>query len=215
MRLFVAFLSGDSFLLYDAVFHWTAYPFFAVAMVLGIAFFQVLWRLIPAVDQYMEKTILVVSYLSIAMIIFVEVIRRFVFQLQAPWSTTLPPYLFLLMSWFGCAYNVRLRFHLSFDELRMRLSRNLQFCCLVLDALLWIGFSWVVIVTSMRITVNSASNFQILLGTDDVMQWWFYICVPIAWTILAARAAANLVDDYRTFKEGSGSMVVQKSLFGD
>jgi hypothetical protein len=39
----------------------------------------------------------------------------------------------------------------------------------------------IVVVATLRLTANSAANFQILLGTDDVMRWWFYICVPLAW----------------------------------
>ena len=61
---------------------------------------------------------MVYSYLAIALIIFWGVIDRFVFNDQEPWSTTIPPLLFMVMAWFGASYNVRLRTHLSFSEFR-------------------------------------------------------------------------------------------------
>ena len=147
-----------------------------------------LFRVVPLLDRHLERTLMVVAYLAIAAIIFVEVIRRFTLNLQEPWSTTLPPYLFLLLTWFGCAYNVRTRTHLSFGEFRSRMSRGMQLICLWLDGALWLGMAWIVIVTTLRVTANSASNFQILLGTDHVMIWWFTILVPLSFIILAARA---------------------------
>ena len=106
--------------------------------------------------------------------------RRFVLNEQAPWSTTLPPFLFLIMTWFGCAYNVKLRTHLAFKRVSDEHAARRAVPLPVLDAVLWLGFCWIVIVTSARLTANSAANFQILLGTDDVLQWWFLISVPIA-----------------------------------
>jgi TRAP-type C4-dicarboxylate transport system permease small subunit len=212
--LLFAFLTRDSFEISGAIWHWSAYPFFAIVMVLGGGFLLGIFRLVPIMDAQFERVVLIGTYLVIALVIFVEVIRRFVFQLQAPWSTTLPPYLFLVMSWMGCAYNARIRTHLAFGELRMALPRHLQFMCLCLDMVLWLGFALIVLVTTMRQTVNSASNFQILLGTDDVMQWWFYACVPLSWLILSARVVENFWDDCVRYVRGD-VLVRQQSLLGD
>lgn len=212
--LFYAFLSGDSFSIYEVIWHWSAYPFFATVMVVSVSVLLFVVRRVPFLDNQLERSVLILTYIVIAMVIFIEVIRRFIFQLQAPWSTTLPPYLFLIMSWVGCAYNAKLRTHLSFDEFRMRLPRLGQFFCLLLDSILWLLFSLIIVVTAMRQTVNSASNFQILLGTDDVMQWWFYVCVPISWIILSMRVVENSIEDYNKLRSGS-ALIENKSFLGD
>jgi len=204
--------SGDSWMLSEALKHWTAYPLVAVLSLIGA--FAVLWiyRMVPILDRNLEKWALVGIYLVISGVIFVEVIRRFVFQVQAPWSTTLPPYLFLVMTWIGCAYNTRLRTHLSFMELRTNLPRLAQFWCVSLDAVLWLSFALVVIVTTTRQTANSAANFQILLGTDNVQQWWFYVLVPLSWLLLAARVIENFLDDVKRYR--SGEPVVVQAVLG-
>ena len=131
---------------------------------------------------------------------------------QAPWSTTLLPFLFIIMTWFGCAYNVKLRTHLAFAEFRTAMPRVGQLACLLLDALLWIGFSWVVVVTSSRVVANSAANFQIMLGTDNIMQWWFLLSVPLAFTMLVARVLENLLIDLRNYR--SGETLLRQAVIG-
>ncbi|MEM7684800.1 MAG: TRAP transporter small permease subunit [Pseudomonadota bacterium] len=192
----------------------TAYVVGTILALVGGSLIMFLFKAVPLLDKYFEKTVLVSTYLIIAAIIFVEVIRRFVFQVQAPWSTTLPPYLFLIMTWVGCAYNTRLRAHLRFTEVRTNLPRLGQFMCLTLDAVLWVLFSIVVIVTTLKQTANSASNFQILLGTDNVMQWWFYICVPISWMVLSGRVIENWLDDLRRYREDE-EMILPSGLGGE
>lgn len=197
-----ATLSGDSWEMKQAFGGPGIWIVGLVVVLFGAWLIARIYRLSPFIEKHLERALMVWSYLLIAGIIFVEVFRRFVLNEQAPWSTTLPPYLFLIMTWFGCAYNVRLRTHLAFSELRSNLPRAGQMMCLWLDAFLWIGICWVVVVTSLRVVVNSAANFQIMLGTDDVMQWWFLISVPISFIMLAARAYQNLSEDIANFRSG-------------
>ena len=200
-EILAALSSGDSWMLSQAMREPAIWPLGLIAMLALATAILMAYRLSPWFERNFESTVMVVSYLAIGGIIFVEVVRRFVFSQQAPWSTTLPPFLFLVMTWFGCSYNVKLRTHLAFAEFRTAMPRAGQMACLVLDAVLWIGFSWVVVVTSARVVANSASNFQIMLGTDNVMQWWFLLSVPIAFTALVARVIENLIEDvarYRT-----------------
>ena len=195
--------ANDSFMMNEALIGPAGYAAGLILMILGIPLMLAVFRAVPLLDRSLERWIIIGSYLTITAIIFVEVIRRFVFQVQAPWSTTLPPYLFLIMTWFGAAYNVKLRSHLSFDEVRMLMPAAGRFACAMLDTVLWLGLSLVVITTTLRQTTNSASNFQILLGTDNVMQWWFYAAVPLSWLLLSARVTENFMEDLRAFRSGA------------
>ncbi|WP_282607399.1 TRAP transporter small permease [Pelagibius sp. Alg239-R121] len=207
--IFDAILSGDSWMFADSLNHSAAYILGIFVVLVGGFIVMKILQVVPILDRHLERTILITSYLVIAMVIFVEVIRRFVFQVQAPWSTTLPPYLFLIMTWVGCAYNTRLRSHLSFSEFRAGMRPTGQLFCVCLDAVLWLIFALIVIVTTLKQTANSAANFQILLGTDNILQWWFYACVPASWLMLSARVIENLIEDVSRFR--SGEPVVQQT----
>ncbi len=151
-------------------------------------------------DENVEKSIILVSYVLMTAIIFVEVIRRFAFGQQAPWSSTIPIYLFLWVTWIGCSYNCKIRSHLRFEEFRVRLPYTGQFFCLMLDHLVWIGFSLLVIYYSLEQVQLSYDNFAIVQGTDDVMQWWFYTATPIGFSLVIYRVICNLLADVRRFR---------------
>ncbi|MDU8911672.1 TRAP transporter small permease [Aestuariicoccus sp. MJ-SS9] len=209
-----ALSAGDSWMLSEAMGQPAIWPLGLIAMLVAAVLILLLYRVSPWFERNFEPTVMVISYLAIGGIIFVEVFRRFVLSEQAPWSTTLPPFLFLIMTWFGCSYNVKLRTHLAFAEFRNAMPRGGQMACLLLDATLWIVFSWIVVVTSSRVAANSASNFQIMLGTDNVMQWWFLISVPLAFTVLVARVLENLLIDFDRYRSG-GTLIEQAVIGGD
>ncbi len=170
--------------------------------------------LLKWVDRNIEKIVILICYTTMAAIIFVEVIRRFLFNEQAAWSTTIPIYLFLWVTWMGAAYNVKIRTHLRFDELRVRLPYTAQFACLCLDALLWIVFAVIVIIFSVEQVQLSYDNFAIVQGTDDVMQWWFYLATPVAWVLLVIRALQNLSEEWQIYRRGE-PFAIQTSMLGD
>ena len=182
-----------------------------VALVGGWAV-AMIYKAMPWLNRHLERTFMVGSYLAIALIIFWGVVDRFIFSNQQPWSTTIPPLLFMIMAWFGATYNVRARSHLSFSEFRSRMGRNGQMACLCLDNILWMTFSIIVIVTTARAAALSASNFQIVLGTDDVMQWWFLLTAPIAFLLMSARVVENFLEDLDNYR--NGHELLKKTVIG-
>lgn len=153
-------------------------------------------------DENIEKVIILVNYVAMTGIIFVEVIRRFVFNEQAAWSSTIPIYLFLWVTWVGCAYCCKTRSHLRFEEFRVRLPYGGQFFCMVLDHLTWIGFSLLIIFFSLEQVQIAYDNFAIVQGTDDIMQWWFYLATPVGFGLVIYRVLQNLFEDIGRYKRG-------------
>ena len=169
-------------------------------------------RALKWLDYNLERTVILVNYAALAAIIFVEVIRRFAFNEQAAWSTTIPIYLFLWVVWAGCAYNVKIRGHLRFDELRARLPYSAQMGCLALDAALWAVFAGIVIYYTSQQVLISRENFAIVPGTDNVMQWWFYLATPMAFAVLIVRVLQNLAQDITDYRAGA-PLTVRSSAF--
>ncbi len=211
-EIFAAVAANDAWMIREALQADAAwYVGTAVALVGGLAL-AAMYRALPFVERHLERTVMVVSYLAVAFIIFWGVIDRFVFSSQLPWSTTIPPLLFMIMAWFGATYNVRLRTHLSFAEFRTRMPRGGQLACLILDAVLWFVFAVIVMVTTARAAALSASNFQIVLGTDNTLQWWFLITAPIAFLLMAARTFQNLFEDLANWR--SGAPLIRQAVIG-
>lgn len=210
--IFSAFASQDSYEIRNALNTDAAWIVGTLAAALGGLCVIWIYSKVPLLDRHLERTVMVWSYLAIAFIIFWGVVDRFVFSNQQPWSTTIPPLLFMVMAWFGAAYNVRLRTHLSFAEFRTIMPRGGQLACLILDAALWFIFAVIVLVTTSRVTALSASNFQIVLGTDDLMQWWFLLTAPLAFVLMVARVFENLKDDLANWR--SGAPLIKQAVIG-
>ena len=164
-------------------------------------------------DNNIEKFVIVVSYTAMAGIIFVEVIRRFAFSVQAPWSTTIPILLFLWLTWFGASYNIKTRTHLALTEVRRMLPYRWQYYCFVLDAVLWIIFAIIVIWFTVQQVYLSYENFAIVGGTDNVMEWWFYLATPMAWSLIIVRVLQNLVQDTKRYRRKE-PFILQAALKG-
>ena len=165
-------------------------------------------------DDNLEKVIILVCYLSMTGIIFVEVVRRFAFGQQAAWSSTIPIYLFLWVTWIGCAYTAKQRSHLRFEEVRARLPYFWQFCTVAMDHLIWIGFSVMVIYFASEQVMLSYDNFAIVQGTDNVMQWWFYMATPVAFVLIIYRVMQNLIEDVGRYRRGE-PFLIKADVKGD
>ena len=226
-EIFAAFASGSSWEISQALDLPAAWVIGLIILLIGGLLVMMLYRVSPFLERHLEGYVMVISYLTIGGIIFFGVIQRFVPGMLGldfsntptwlrpwPWTTTLPPFLFLVMTWVGCSYNVKLRTHLAFSEFRTNLPRVGQMFMLTVDAVLWIGFSWVVIVTGSRVVANAADNFQIVPGTDNLMQWWFILTVPVSFVFLVARVFENWVEDWRNYRSG-GAIISQAVIGGD
>ena len=210
-----AFMSGDSFNVQSAMRgNPGIWPLGLIATLLGGFIMMMVYRTVPVIERHLEPTIMVVAYLAIGYIIFSGVVQRFYLSGQPPWSTTIPPFLFLIMAWVGCSYNVKLRTHLAFAEFRKSAPRAVQLFLLLLDALLWLGSAWSGVVTTTQETVRAAANFSIMLGTDNVMQWWFLGTVPIAFILLTARVMENAIKDLKKYRNGD-EMIEAAVIGGD
>lgn len=164
-------------------------------------------------NNNIEKFIIVTSYSAMAGIIFVEVIRRFAFSLQAPWSTTIPILLFLWLTWFGASYNIKTRTHLALTEVRKLMPYRWQYYCFMMDGLMWIAFAGIVIWFTVQQVYLSYENFAIVGGTDNVMEWWFYLATPLAWFLIIVRAIQNMMEDIKRYRRGV-PFILQSPLEG-
>ena len=210
-----AFFSGDSFELQSAMRgNPGIWPLGLIVTLVGGALVAYIYRVVPFVERKFERAVMVIAYLAIGYIIFSGVVQRFFLSGQPPWSTTIPPFLFLVMTWVGCSYNVKLRTHLAFAEFRKASPRPVQFVLLMLDAVLWIGFAWIVVVTTTQESVRAAANFSIMLGTDNVLQWWFLATVPVAFILLTARVFENIAKDVAKYRNGD-EMIEAAVIGGD
>ena len=153
-------------------------------------------------DANLEPMMMNIAYVGMAALVFQQVVLRFLFKTQVGWGSSVAIYLFIWVTWMGASYNVRKRTHLNFGEVRAALPYGMQFACLIIDAVLWVGLASVVIYYSIFQIELLRMNFAFVPGTTDLMQWWFYTIIPLGWSLIILRALQNLWTDVATFRRG-------------
>lgn len=161
------------------------------------------WGATRWLDAHLERSIILVAFTACAGIISFEVSRRFLLGEQASWSTTIPAYMFVWLTWPGAAYGVKVRAHLAFSDFRQRLPRNGQYLLLQLDYILFIVFASVAVYFSIDLLHVQYANGSVVPGTLSVPAWWFYLATPVGWGLLVIRVFQNAYQDFLALRTGA------------
>lgn len=159
-------------------------------------------KILRFIDQNLEKVLLIIAYSTCAGIVATEVFRRYILHQQAPWSTTVPSYMFIWITWLGCSYAVKARLHLAFGEIRERLPRNAQFVMMQIDNVLFMVLGSFFVYWSYDLVSLHQMLESIVPGTDNLPSWWFYSATPIGWSVLMFRVLQNIFQDFGCLIQG-------------
>ncbi len=152
------------------------------------------------VDQNLEYWLMNTCYLVIVLIVFEEAVRRYIFKSQTPWSAQAAIYLFIWMSWIGCAFAVKKRAHIRFEEIRNRLPYRAQFALLIVDHICWVALSVIIFVYSVQSVLLQARLGSTVQGTDNFSLWIAFLGIPFGWSLVVWRTLQCAFEDYQNFR---------------
>lgn len=144
-------------------------------------------RVLAWLDQRLEYTLSFLFYSYLASIIFIEVVRRYVFNASSSWGEETAVYAFIWMTYIAAARGVKQRSHLSVSILVDRLGRRGKFASMLLSdvcffALAVVVFYYSLILIPQSIEFNQTMrglNLPIALATAGVPIGWFLIAVRV------------------------------------
>ena len=153
-------------------------------------------------DGNLEYSLMNVIYILCTLVVFVEAVRRYLFRSQFPWSGQAAIYLFIWLSWIGCAYGVKARGHLRFDEIRRRLPYTGQFVLQLIDYALWIVLGAIISLTALHQMRIQAAMGSVVQGTDHFPLWVAFMGVPLGWALVLWRTVQCIAEDIRRYRAG-------------
>jgi TRAP-type C4-dicarboxylate transport system permease small subunit len=162
-----------------------------------------LGRALAWLDGHFEPFVMIVAYAGFTSIIAIEVVRRFVFHQQTTWGSEVSIHLFIWLTWFGTAWGIRNRTHLSFPGVRANMSRRKQFCLYLLDNFLWLALGVVVLYGAQKVLAVQYRFGSVIQGSAIPM-WWSYSLIPIAWALIYLRVLQDTVRLVRAYRSGAG-----------
>ncbi|WP_423233015.1 TRAP transporter small permease [Aminirod propionatiphilus] len=138
-----------------------------------------------------EEYLLVGSMAFNVLLVFFQVVMRYVFHNSLSWSEELARYIFLWQTWLGASYAVRQRRHLRVEMVadRFRGRNRVRFELFVL--VVWFAFSLFLAYQGSRMTLFLVRTGQ-LSAAMRIPISWAYASVPVGCAMMALRLVGEV-----------------------
>lgn len=146
-------------------------------------------KLRDRIDRFEENFLLLLLLVSV-ILIFMQVVMRYVFQNSLSWSEELGRYLFIWLTWLSTGYAVRQKRHLRIEMVGDLLSERGKLILDIAAMTMWCAFTIFLVVKGWGITSMIFRRGQ-LTAALEIPAAFTYAAVPVGAAIMAAR----LVDE--------------------
>jgi TRAP-type C4-dicarboxylate transport system permease small subunit len=154
-----------------------------------------------ALNENFERWLMLGFYLYIVVVIFTEVIRRFVFNYSSIWGEETARYAFVYLVWIGAAAAVRDRAHIRIDIIFHLVSAKTKGYLYVFGDLAMLGFSFVALFYSAE-SVLQAIEFNSATFGLRVNTAWFTAAVPFGFILIILRLIGGIIRDIKDIRAG-------------
>ena len=169
-------------------------------------------NLIREFDKNGERWLLLVFYAFVVTVIFVEVIRRFVFQYSSIWGEETARYAFIYLVWVGAAAAVKDRAHIRIDIIFKFLPPKGVGILYLLGDVVTLLFACAALYWSLE-SVATSIHFGAATHGLRINQAWFTFAVPFGFSLILIRLVQSIRRDISDFRSGRPPFQGRK-LFG-
>lgn len=156
-------------------------------------------KILKWLDEHLEEYILVILSVFTVVIIFSQVVLRYLFSSSLTWSEEIARYAFIWMIYVGVSYGVKRQKHLSVDVITMLFERKGRLIISMISNFLFLIFALVVTYYGIdivgRITRESAA-----LG---IPMEYVYLAIVAGMILTTIRLIQNIYGDYKALKNGN------------
>ena len=152
-------------------------------------------KIVSAYDT-VEAHLLVASLAFTTMLVFVQVVLRYVFNNSLSWSEELARYIFIWQIWLGTSVAMKEGEHITLDMLPTKLGDKGKLVLAVVTNLLMLAFcvwlaknGWDLVASMMRRGNRSTAL--------DIPMWIVYLSLPLSQLMIALRLVGRIADNVR------------------
>ncbi len=163
---------------------------------------------------------LILGFTSV--VIFCQVIARYVFQSSLSWSEEICRYLFVWLIYLGISYAVKLDRHIRMDSLialNILPDAGKKAVCLLSD-FIFLAFAVIIAGVGYSVAALIAHRGQITAATELPM-WLVYAAVPVGYALCTFRLLRRILyrlrhlgDDFTVFSRPQGNLAAGESKEG-
>lgn len=157
--------------------------------------------LLSRINRDGERFLLLILYAFIVIVIFVEVVRRFVLQYSSLWGEETARYAFIYLVWIGAAVAVKERAHIRIDVITHYLPPRGVAAIYIMGDILTAILAGFAIYWSMDPVLVSWKYGNVTDGLR-IVRVWFLVAVPLGFSLMMVRVVQSILRDISDLRTG-------------
>jgi TRAP-type C4-dicarboxylate transport system permease small subunit len=146
----------------------------------------VIRKTIHLIDRYFEEALCIALITIMGIMIFVQVVMRYVFSYPLSWTDEIAVYCMVWSVYIGGALAVRERAHIRVLNGITAFPKSISTGLVILSDALWLGFNVFLVLNSVLL-VQSFFKFPYVSAALGIDQKWAYMILPLAFTLMSLR----------------------------
>jgi len=152
-------------------------------------------------DESLEKTICIILISAMTLLVFIQVIMRYIFQNSLSWSEELARYLFIWLIYIGISYGCKIMKHIKIDAGLKLFPVKARPYVVLLGDILVLGFAVYVVITGYQLVMLQVQMNKVSPALQLPLQ--YVNAAPMAGFALAAvRQVQAIVYRLNKLKKG-------------
>lgn len=156
-------------------------------------------------DKYnkLEEHVLIASLVFTVILVFAQVIMRYVFNASLSWSEELTRYIFIWQIWLGASMGLREKKHIKVEVLQSILSTKAMQIMDIIANLIWMAACIYFAYGGTVLVLNLMEKNSISTALS-IPLWTVYAALPFSSFIIVIRQALQLSEDLKNIRFGKG-----------
>jgi TRAP-type C4-dicarboxylate transport system permease small subunit len=142
-------------------------------------------------DEKLEEWFLVATMVVMVVLIFVQVITRYIFENSLSWSEELARYVHIWQIWIGASFAIRKKEHIKVEAFKKLFNEKGQKIIELISLIVWF-----VLAVFLAVAGTDLVNTMFTRGQDSpAMQmpmWSIYSAIPIGGLLMAIRLVQQI-----------------------
>jgi TRAP-type C4-dicarboxylate transport system permease small subunit len=139
-----------------------------------------------------EEYFVVWTMALMTILVFCQVVMRYIFSNSLSWSEELAKFIFIWLSWVGASYAVKERSHFRVEMFADLLKGQSRKTFELLILVIWFGFSLIMAWLGTQFVIFHIETGQVSAALEVPMSW-VYAAVPVGCGLMAARLIVEIV----------------------
>ena len=152
-------------------------------------------KFLKMLNNHFEEYLLVLLMVAEVIIVFAQVITRFILKSPLAWSEEIARYMFIWLVWIGAAYATKENKNIKIDLLSSKFTGAMKVFADIFVAVLYI-----MLYTSGKVTYTVYSSNSIATGSHMPM-WIAWFSLPLSMALMTFRFIQNSVRSIKDSKK--------------